>query len=117
MDREEIAKHILKLLDCSTENLVDEIYRLSNAIKCDVDPNLFTGYFDDGECPICVGDYVRISSTYEVSVVEQGDDGEFVVDVGDNSWEYLKDVKCCVINEEVDEYNHMIKGLQEAYNE
>lgn len=117
MTNKEIAESILKLLDCTTENLVDEIYRLANAVKYDADPDLFTGYLDEGECPICVGDYVRISSTYEVSIVEQDEDGEFVVDIDDHSWEYLKDVKCCVINEEVEEYNHMIKEFAEAYNE
>ena len=117
MDRKEIAKHILKLLDCSTENLVDEIYRLSNAVKYDVDPNLFTGYFDDGECPICVGDYVRIFDSYKVGVVNSGDDDEFIIDIDDNSWVYLENTNCCVVNDEVDEYNHMIKEFQEAYNE
>ena len=117
MNKEIIAKHILKLLDCSTEKLVDEIYRLSNAVKYDVDPNLFTGYFDDGESPICVGDYLRIYDSYNVGIVTRDEDGEFVVDIND-SWEYLEDVKdCCVVNEEVEEYNHMIKELQEAYNE
>lgn len=106
MDKNEISKRILDLLDCPTERLVDSIYKLSQAIEFNLDYDKFTGYFDDTKYPICVGDYVVLDDGTVGTVTGDSDDGFFVEyhyvfnDIG--KFYFLQDIagKCHVVDDD-----------------
>lgn len=78
MNKYEIAKLILKLLDCRAEDLVDEIYKISNIVKHDLNPETFTGRFDMNDAALNIGDSVLAIEEDRIGIIAKDEEGLFV---------------------------------------